>query len=488
MGGTRRVAVIGGGVSGLATAYHLVGGSDASQGAGDGHGVAVTVLEAGDRPGGKIDSATVGGVTVDTGPDALMIKAPAAAELVADLGLDDDLRPPSGRGAYLWSKGALRPLPPGSVFGVPDKLWPLLRSGLLGPWGFVRAGADLVLPRAPLSGDPTIEEILRPRFGTQVFDRLVEPLLGGVHAGRAGRLSARSAAGEVFSLAEGRRSLYLALRNRRTDQRPPASPPRPALMSLRGGLGRLVDGLVGVLGRTPSATVLTGATVTSIARHGGGYRITGDGFEPLDVDDVVLATPAWAAEKLLRPVAPSAADAVKGIPYVGVATVVLAYSPEAVGGVPSGTGFLVPPVERRLLVGCTWSTSKWPHLLEGRSPDAGDPPVVIRAMVGRDGDQAWSGMDDAVLVTAVRRELAASMGVHGEPDAVHVRRLPLAMPQYTVGHADRLRAADRALAEPPGLYLTGAGYRGVGLAACLAQAKNVAAAVRARVAEPVPAA
>ena len=171
-------------------------------------------------------------------------------DFVADLGLDDDLRPPSGRGAYLWSKGALRP-PAGSMFGVPDRLWPLLRSGLVGPLGFVRAGADLVLPRPARPGtDPTIEQLLRPRFGRQVFENLIEPMLGGVHAGRASRLSARSAVPEVMALAAGRRSLYLALRTRRRAAAPAAAPlagtsrpPAAALISLEGGLVRLVDAL-----------------------------------------------------------------------------------------------------------------------------------------------------------------------------------------------------------------------------------------------------
>lgn len=481
----RRVVIVGGGVSGLATAYHLGRPSERAA-EGDpsaGIGFDVTLLEADDRLGGKISGAEVGGIGVDTGPDAVLMRAPAVASLMTELGLDDDLRAPSGGGAYLWSRRRLRPLPPGSVFGVPDRLWPLLRSGLLGPWGFVRAGADLVLPRAALTGDPTIEELLRPRFGRQVFDRLVEPMLGGVHAGRAGRLSARSAAAEVFALADGKRSLYLALRNRRSAPATgSAQPARPALMTLDGGLGRLVDALAAAVAAVPGTQVRTGARVTGIARRDGGYRITGEGFEPVDADDVVVTTPAWAAGPLLRPLAPAAADALDAIPYAGVATVILAYSPDVLGGVPRGTGFLVPPAEHRLLVGCTWLTSKWPHLLDGARDR---PPVVIRAMVGRDGDQAWSTMDDATLLVAVRRELAESMGLHGEPYDVRVCRMPAAMPQYTVGHADRLNAVDGALAALPGVQVTGAGYRGVGIAGCLTQARDAAAAVRARSAEAV---
>jgi oxygen-dependent protoporphyrinogen oxidase len=443
--------------------------------------VNVTVLEADTHLGGKVVAADVAGIVVDTGPDALMVRSPAAAQLVSELGLDDSLRPPSGAGAFLWSRGRLRPLPTGSVFGVPDKLVPLLRSGLLDPIGFVRAGADLVLPRREPAGDPTIEQLLRPRFGRQVYERLVEPLLGGVHAGRAGRLSARSAAAEVMALAAGHRSLYLALRERKR-KAAPGPAPRPPLMSMVGGLPRLVGALADA-SLAASADLRTGARVRELRAQEGRYVLSGDGFEPFAADDVVLATPAWAAADLLRPLAPAAADALAGIEYVGVATVIMAYPRSAMPPGLRGTGFLVPPVEGRLLVGCTWLTEKWPHLADGSSggPTGPDAPVLIRAMVGRDGDQRWADLDDDALVRAVRAELADAMGLRAEPLAVSIRRLPAAMPQYTVGHAERLAAVDVALQELPGVRVTGAGYRGVGLAGCITQADAAAAAVLERV-------
>ncbi|HEY6796811.1 MAG TPA: protoporphyrinogen oxidase [Kineosporiaceae bacterium] len=471
----RRIVVVGGGISGLATGYHLGRG-----------GCQVTVLEAADVAGGRIATEPVAGVEVDTGPDALLMRSPAASALVAELGLEPLLRPPAAGGAYVWSGGRLRPLPPGSVFGVPQRLLPLLRSGLLGPAGFVRAGADLVLPRLPAAAtaDPTIEELLRPRFGRQVYERIVEPMLGGVHAGRAGHLSARSAVPEVAALAVRHRSLYLGLRGLDAARR--GAPPAPApLMTLEGGLAVLVHAVrQGIL--TAGGQVLTAARAGAVSVGGGGagYRIVGDGFDPIEADDVVLATPAPEAARLLRPVAPVASDALAGIRYAGVATVVLAYrAGEAV--LPPGTGFLVPPVEGRLLVGCTWTTAKWPHLVTAAAARSGTAaPVLVRAMVGRDGDQAWAALDDDDLVRAVRAELAAATGVRAEPVVVRVRRLPAAMPQYTVGHARRLDAVRDGLAALPGVHLTGAGYRGVGIAACLHQAQQVAAQILSR---PTPA-
>jgi oxygen-dependent protoporphyrinogen oxidase len=462
VGEHRRIAVVGGGISGLVTAHELLRSDE-------GEGTArpsVTLLEAGERLGGKIATVDLAGLPVDTGPDAILVRLPAARALLDDLGLAASVRAPAATGAYVWSRGALRPLPPGSVFGVPDRLVPLLRSGLVGPLGVLRAAGDLVLPRRDLGPDPSIAQVLRPRFGRQVFERLVEPLLGGVHAGRADELSARSAVPEVMALAAGRRSIYLALRSR-----PAPKAGEPALASLEGGLGRLVDALVDRLAQA-GARVRTGEAALGVERSGSGYAVlTASGL--VEVDDVVLATPATVSARLLRDLSVPAATALDGIPYAGVATVTLAVPADSVGRPLDGTGFLVPPVEGRLLVGCSWLTAKWPHLVNS-------DVALLRCMVGRFGDQAWADQDDAVLVRRVRAELTEALGGVGDPVAVAVQRWPAAMPQYTVGHADRVAAVEAALAALPGIRVTGASYRGVGIASCIVNAQATAAAVLAR--------
>ncbi|NLT54766.1 MAG: protoporphyrinogen oxidase [Actinomycetales bacterium] len=458
------VAVVGGGISGLATAYFLTHPEDGSRGVPE-----VTLLEAGPALGGKIATVDVAGFPVDTGPDAVLARVPLVGKLFADLGLAGAMQGPASRRAYVWTRGVLRPLPPGSVFGVPEHLLPLLRSGLLGPWGVARAGADLVMPRLRIPADPSIEQLLRPRFGRQVYDRLIEPMLGGVHAGRADALSARSAVPEVFALAQRHRSTYLGLR-----RRGPRNGSGPALVAVEGGLTRLVDTLRDAL---TGVEVRTGVTATGVERDGRRYSVHADGRDPLEVDRVVLATPARASAALLRGVCPEAAEVLAAVPYVGVATVTLAYPRSAVDRELDGTGFLVPPVERRFLVGCSWLTAKWPYLDD---PDT----ALFRCMVGRYGDESWAELDDDELVLRVHTELAEALGVTGQPTHVHVQRWPGAMPQYTIGHETRLQVLDTALRAVPGIHLTGAAYRGVGIAGCITQANATARRVLDGVSPP----
>jgi len=301
----------------------------------------------------------------------------------------------------------------------------------------------------------------------EVFDRLVEPLLGGVHAGRADHLSARSTVPDLEALARSHRSLYLALRRRRRGK--PVAPPGPTLVSLDGGLGRLVDALLARLG---AVDLRFGTAVTGLVRDPAGWRVVlGDGSD-LAADAVVLATPAYATAELLAPHSASGAAALREIGYVDVATVTLAYPAPSVGRRLDATGFLVPPRDGRLVVGCTWLSAKWPHL-------AGGPEVLVRCLVGRAGDDRWAAYDDAALADAVHGELAEVLRLAGPPTAVHVQRWPKALPQYAVGHQGRLDRVAAALAGLPGLHVTGAAYRGAGVASCIAQAEQVARLVAA---------
>lgn len=370
---------------------------------------------------------------------------------------------PAAVGAYLWSRGRLRRLPAGTLFGVPDRLLPLLKSRLLSPLGLARAALDLVLPRRhPVSTDPSIADLVIPRLGSQVFERLVEPLLGGVYAGRAGELSARSTVPDIDALARNNRSLYLGLRRLRRNAAPVSG--GPVLVTLDGGLVQLVEALAT---RLVHDELRLGNAVSNLSRVGTRYRVELADGQSLSADAVILATPAFATARLLAELAPAATAVLAEVPYADVATISLAYPRSALDRPLDGTGFLVPPQEGKLLVGCSWSSAKWPHL-------ADDSIVVIRCMVGRHGDRRWLGMDDDTLVRRVHEELVEAMGLTAEPIYEHVQRWPQGLPQYLVGHQDRLEVVDESLRDLPGIHLTGSAYHGVGLASCVADAERTA--------------
>ncbi|MDQ1681486.1 MAG: protoporphyrinogen/coproporphyrinogen oxidase [Frankiaceae bacterium] len=458
----RRIVIVGGGVSGLATAYFLrrLGGPD----------LQITLIEGSDRLGGKVRTREIAGHSVDVGPDAMLVRVPAMASLVEELGLVDGVVTPGHRDAFVWSRARLRRLPPSNLFGVPQKVFQLLRSGLLSPVGVLRAAADLVLPRRrPVPGeDLSVGELLRPRLGSEVFERLVDPLLGGIHAGRADLLSARSAVPEVEALTRSSRSIYLGTRARRVPVQA-----GPALVGLDGGLTHLIDALT----TASDCAVELGRRVDTLSRDGSEYLLRLCGGRIIEADAVVLATPAFVTARLLSGIAPAAAAAAVEVPYADVAVTILAYPRDALPRELDGTGFLVPPSEGLLLVGCSWLSTKWPHL---RDPAT----VLIRAMVGRHGDTRFTELSDDELVERVHGELVLTMGLTGRPVEAIVQRWPKAMPQYTVGHQSLVDRIDASLAEVPRLVVTGAGYRGVGLASCVTQARRTAMDVLDRLGAP----
>jgi oxygen-dependent protoporphyrinogen oxidase len=438
-----RYAVVGGGIAGLAAAYDLARGGDE-----------VVLHEAGDRVGGKLQTETFAGTAVDLAPDAFLARRPEAVELCDELGLRDRFVTPASGSSYVWSRGALRPVPKGQVLGVPTDFLALARSGILSAAGVARAALEPWLPGHPLLDDATIGAVIAARYGRETLERLVDPLLGGINAGDTDLLSIDTVAPQIAAAARADRSLTRALR-------PVAAvpPTGPLFYGLRGGMTTLVGALVAAI-ESAGGRIETGSRVGAPADLDvaeldvAELDVAGLDAADLDVDGVVWAIP--------RP------DLVA---YSSVTLVLFAYPDHAVTRPLDASGFLVPRTERLLMTACSWASTKWAHL-------AAPGRFLLRVSAGRFGDDRAAGMTDAEVVSRLREELALTMGVAGEPVDVAVHRWPQAFPQYAPRHLDRLR--EKIAGSPSTVSLAGAVVSGVGIPACIGSGRAAAARLRAR--------
>ncbi|MFG2878443.1 protoporphyrinogen oxidase [Streptomyces sp. NPDC048337] len=450
----RSVIVIGGGISGLAAAWQLRGRAD------------VTVLESHSKVGGKLRTGTIAGIAVDEGAESLMALRPEAVELAAAVGLGDALCDPAQAPTTIWTNGALRPLPAGHVMGVPTDPQALTGTGLLSPEGVARVAAEETLPATPLTEDCSVTDYLSSRFGREAVDRLVEPLLGGVYAGRADRLSLRAAMPRIAALAEQGAPLLPALRRMKA-----AGAPRSAPVAVQGvvrGTGRFPQAVA----RSCGARILTGTTARALQWTGNRWRVqamTADGALTMEADAVILALPAFAAAELLRPHSPLAEADLSAIPHASTAVITMAFSRAQAHFLPEGNGFLVPPVDGHTLKAASFLSNKW-SWLDTSSPET----FVVRASIGRIGEDELLARPDRHLVRAAIAELHHAVGPMGEPLATRVTRWDRGLPQYGVGHRDRVTRIREAASKLPGLALCGAAYEGVGVAACVATGRTAA--------------
>lgn len=432
----RRVVVVGGGLAGLTAAVTLTRS-----------GARVTVLESGRAVGGKLRLSEVGGLPVDEGADSMLRRVPWGTELATSVGLT--LTAPAAGAAGLWSRGRLRPLPTGTVMGVPADLAALARSEVLSARGLARVPQDLLRPGAPVTEDVAVGDLVGRRLGREVVERLVDPLLGGVYAGRADQLSLRATLPQLAATMAHHRSLVLAAREARG-----VPSDAPVFAGVEGGMGRLPEALAKGL------DVRLGTTARGLSRTPTGWRVeSGSAADPSyeDVDAVVLAVPAAPAARLLRGHVP--VEELARVDYASVAIVTLVLDGPSPG---QGSGYLVPAVEGRTTKAVTFTSRKW-----GRPG-----PAVVRASIGRYGDEVELQREDADLVGIVLSELALAVGPLPRLVDSRVTRWGGGLPQYAVGHLDvvaRLRAA-----LPPGLALAGAAYDGVGVPAVVRSGRDAA--------------
>jgi len=438
-----RVVVVGGGLAGLTAAYALTQRGDN-----------VTVLEAAAHTGGKLRRAEVGGVAVDVGAEAMLNRRPEAVELARELGLD--VVHPATTSSRIWTRGELRPLPR-SLMGVPLDLDELRRSGVLSADGMTRVADEQ--PGVDLRDDVSVGDLVASRLGGEVVDRLVEPLLGGVYAGHAHLLSARATVPQLVQLAERGPWLGVAL---------PASD-QPVFAGLPGGLAGLADALAA------RVDVRHGATVRELVRSERGLGVVvgpTTAPEPLEADAVVLATPAAPTARLLADVAPAAAAELAGIESASMVVVTFAFRAADVTGLEGSSGFLVPPVEGRAIKASTFSFAKWDWVR--RAGEAADV-VHLRTSLGRHREEAVLQRTDDELVALSLADLADAVGLRAHPVDTHVQRWGGGLPQYAVGHLDRVARIRAAVAAVPGLAVCGAAYDGVGVPAVIGSAQRAVA-------------
>lgn len=448
-----RVVVVGAGISGLSAARDLVA-----------TGAEVVVLEAAPEAGGKIRRREVGGVVVDVGAEAMVHRRPEGVALAQAVGLD--VVHPTAATSRVWTRGALRPLPR-TLMGAPLDLDGLEASGILSAEGMRRARDQRpgLPPDTDPDGDTTVGDLVAHRFGDEVVDRLVEPLLGGVYAGYARGISVRAAMPQLLTLAHAEVVGATAP--------PPVG--GPVFAGLVGGMGTLVERLAADL------DVRTSTTVREVRRRTDGFEVlTGPTTAPVleTADGVVLAVPAAPASRLLADLAPTAAALLDSIDYASMAVVTLALrAADLPAGLDGASGFLVPPVDGRRIKASTFSFAKWDWVREAGSAEG---LVLLRTSLGRLGDEATLQRTDDELVADSLADLHDAVGLTARPVDTWVQRWGGGLPQYVPGHLDKVAHVRADVARVPGLAVCGAAYDGVGVAACIASGHAAAAALGPR--------
>ena len=439
------VAIIGGGISGLATAYAL-----------QQRGKSFLLFESTKRFGGIIKTDTIEGFTIDGGPDSLLLQKPAAIELCEELGLGDQListLPP--RTAYVVRNGRLYPLPSNAVLGIPTSFPSLAAHKLISPAGRLRMALEiLAAPNIFRSSrrDESIAHFFKRHFGQQSVDYIAEPLLAGIHAGSVDRLSMNSLFPRLIKAETDYGSVLTAIRARKK-----APPPKGIFQSLKGGIEVLTKTLIS---RLPSENLRTGLSVTRV--HGTRpYQLTLSNGKTVTADSIVLAVPAYVAATILEYLDASLSNLCNEIPYTSTATVALGYSASSITSPLIGTGFVVPRIEKEFtLIAGSWVSSKWPN----RSPENS---ILLRGFLGGVRDNTTLAEPDNRLIKIVQDDFAKLINISGQPVVSRVYHWPRLNPQHEVGHLKRVQEIDRLLELHPGLHVIGAGVRGVGIPDCI---------------------
>lgn len=468
----KRVAIIGGGISGLSAAFQLEKARAA------GAELAYTLFESGQRLGGSMYSDRVDGCLVEAGPDSFLTEKPWALTLCKELGIDDQLigSNDAQRKTYIVVNGRLVAMPDGLMFMVPTKLVPTALSPLFSWATKVRMARELLHPPRPMDSDETVGELVERHFGAEVVDRLADPLLSGVYGGDANKLSARAVLPRFVEMEEKYGSLSRAMLAAHNKMRAMAGKqsPRPLFSSLKDGMQQLADA---ILARLDHASIRMRTRIRGIYPENGDWRVAIDMGGNEMFDAVIVATPANIAGGLLEAVDRDLADDLLGITYSSSVTVTLGYHMDQLKHLPPGFGFLVPRSEGTRMLACTFVHNKFPH----RAPmDKG----ILRCFLGGARDEAVLNLTDDEIVDTVRAELKKIVKLDARPMFDRVYRWRGAMAQYESGHIARVARIEKRVKEIAGLALAGNAYHGIGVPDCIREGTNAANSIAQMVSIP----
>ncbi|HKY49075.1 MAG TPA: protoporphyrinogen oxidase [Acidimicrobiia bacterium] len=464
------VAVIGGGISGLTAAHRLVTAAAARR-------LNVTLIERAPRLGGKVVTEHTGGFLIEGGPDSFVTVKGSVLQLAGELGISDRVisSRPEHRGAYVWSRGRLHPIPDGLLLMAPSRLVPILRSSVLSWRGKLRVLGDLFIPRGQ-NEDESLETFVVRRLGREMLERIAEPLVAGIHAAEPATMSLAASFPRFLDMERHHRSLILAARARAGGSGPATEGGFSYFASFRDGMGQLSDALTQAL---VGIDIKTGCGVTRLNRtnSGRGFQLTLDDGSQVQARGVILATPARETAALLSGLVPAASALVAEVKQVATATVTLVYRASDVPDL-TGSGFVVPAVERRRIMGASYLSRKW----VGRVPD---PNLeMVRVFIGGLQGQELALSSEASLIAVAREELAAILGLTADPVHATTRQWDGGLHQYALGHLERLRRIETALARYPALRVAGAGFYGIGLNECVNSGRTAADAVLLGLSDP----
>ena len=469
---TRRVIVIGGGIAGLAAAHRLTELARANS-----LDIDIKLLESAVRLGGSIATEHVGEFLVEAGPDSFITEKPWALRLCERIGLSARLvsTQAANQKIFIVQRGKLVQLPEGFFLLAPTRLWPFLQTPLFSWPGKLRMASEIFLPRGASNEDESLGSFVRRRFGREALERVAQPLVGGIYASDPDKLSLGATMPRFKEMEQKQRSVIYAMwsaQRERTKNREAGSGARWSLfVTLTGGMQELVDNLAQ---RLAQGTVRLNSPATELNRDADNtWRVTVGGKDIIDADAVILAAPAFRAGQLLESIAADAAADLKSIPYASTATVSLGYRREDFPQVPHNFGFVVPAIEKRKIMACTFSSLKYP----GRAPDN---CVLMRAFVGGSLQPELFSDNDRTMEQNVRDEIASLLGVRAKPQFARVWRHPNSMPQYHVGHDARVKRIEAALQQFPTLALAGNAYHGVGISDCVRTGEEAVEKVLAR--------